>query len=106
MDHSDDTARPSNDNADDEALDAAEAEAAADQPPPSAETQLAQTKDQLLRALAEVENTRRRAQREVEDARKYSVANFARDVLTSPTTYAARSMPCRKMPPPARISKR
>jgi molecular chaperone GrpE len=82
MDHSDDTARPSNDNADDEALDAAEAEAAADQPPPSAETQLAQTKDQLLRALAEVENTRRRAQREVEDARKYSVANFARDVLT------------------------
>ncbi len=42
----------------------------------------AQLKDQLLRALAEVENTRRRAQREVEDARKYAVANFARDVLT------------------------
>lgn len=78
MDQSDDTARPSNDNAEDQAHDIAE-EAEA---PPSPEAQLAQTKDQLLRALAEVENTRRRAQREVEDARKYSVANFARDVLT------------------------
>ncbi|NQV79648.1 MAG: nucleotide exchange factor GrpE [Alphaproteobacteria bacterium] len=80
MNQSDDTAHPSNDNADDDALDGAtpagEAEA-----PPSPEAQLAQAKDQLLRALAEVENTRRRAQREIEDARKYSVANFARDVL-------------------------
>lgn len=42
----------------------------------------AQLKDQLLRALAEVENTRRRAQREVEDARKYAIASFAKDVLT------------------------
>ncbi len=80
MDQSDDTARPSNDNTDEESLEDAaptgEAEA-----PPSPEAQLALAKDQMLRALAEVENTRRRAQREIEDARKYSVANFARDVL-------------------------
>ena len=38
-------------------------------------------KDQLLRALAEVENTRRRAKREKEDMAKYAITNFARDVL-------------------------
>jgi molecular chaperone GrpE len=42
---------------------------------------MAQLKDQLLRALAENENVRRRAQREREDAGKYAIANFARDVL-------------------------
>jgi molecular chaperone GrpE len=42
----------------------------------------AQLKDQLLRAMAETENTRRRAQRDREDAQKYGVSNFARDVLT------------------------
>jgi len=42
----------------------------------------AQLKDQLLRAMAETENTRRRAQRDREDAQKYAVTNFARDVLT------------------------
>jgi molecular chaperone GrpE len=41
----------------------------------------AQLKDQLLRALAEAENVRRRAQREREDATKYAIANFAREVL-------------------------
>lgn len=41
----------------------------------------ASLKDQLLRALAETENVRRRAQREREDAGKYAIANFARDVL-------------------------
>lgn len=44
--------------------------------------QAAELKDQLLRALAEVENVRRRAKREVEDARKYAVASFAKDILT------------------------
>ena len=41
----------------------------------------AQLKDQLLRALAEAENTRRRAQKEREDTAKYAVANFAKDML-------------------------
>jgi molecular chaperone GrpE len=38
-------------------------------------------KDRLLRTLAEMENLRRRTQREVEDARKFAVTGFARDLL-------------------------
>ena len=45
------------------------------------ESEVANLKDQLLRALAETENTRRRAEREREDAAKYGVAGFARDML-------------------------
>jgi molecular chaperone GrpE len=47
----------------------------------AARQETAQLKDQLLRALAEAENVRRRAQREREDASKYAITNFARDVL-------------------------
>ncbi len=38
-------------------------------------------KDQVLRLAAEMENLRRRTARDVADARSYSVANFARDML-------------------------
>lgn len=38
-------------------------------------------KDRALRAAAEMENLRRRTARDVQDARAYSVANFARDML-------------------------
>jgi molecular chaperone GrpE len=38
-------------------------------------------KDRLLRTLAEMENLRKRTEREVADARVYGVAGFARDVL-------------------------
>ncbi len=38
-------------------------------------------KDKLLRAMAEAENTRRRAEKEVADARVYGVTNFAREML-------------------------
>lgn len=38
-------------------------------------------KDRTLRTLAEMENLRRRTEREVADARSYAVTNFARDVL-------------------------
>ena len=41
----------------------------------------AEFKDKLLRTLAEMENLRRRTEREVNDARVYGVAGFARDVL-------------------------
>ncbi len=44
--------------------------------------QIAELKDQLLRALAETQNVRRRAERERADTSKYAIANFARDVLT------------------------
>ena len=38
-------------------------------------------KDQLLRALADVENMRRRTERELETARKYAHTGFARDLV-------------------------
>ena len=41
----------------------------------------ANLKDRLLRALAEMENLRRRTEREVADAKAYGVTSFARDVL-------------------------
>ena len=40
-----------------------------------------QLKDQLLRALADTENMRRRTEREMELARKYGHTNFARDLV-------------------------
>jgi molecular chaperone GrpE len=44
-------------------------------------TELADMRDRMLRALAEVENTRRRAEREKQDASQYAVTRFARDML-------------------------
>jgi molecular chaperone GrpE len=41
----------------------------------------ASLQDRLLRALADTENTRRRAERNVEDARQYAIAGFARELL-------------------------
>jgi molecular chaperone GrpE len=38
-------------------------------------------KDKLLRALADMENLRKRTEREVADARSYAITGFARDVL-------------------------
>jgi molecular chaperone GrpE len=46
------------------------------------EAELAEQKDRLLRALAETENVRRRAHREREDASKYAVTGFAKDLLS------------------------
>ncbi|SNB70191.1 molecular chaperone GrpE [Arboricoccus pini] len=45
------------------------------------EAELAETKDRLLRLAAEMENLRRRTQREVEEGRKYATTNFARGLL-------------------------
>jgi molecular chaperone GrpE len=42
----------------------------------------ADLKDKLLRALAETENTRRRAERDRLEASQYAVTRFARDMLT------------------------
>src|SRR5476651_380793 len=41
----------------------------------------AEFKDRLLRTLAEMENLRKRTEREIADARVYGVTGFARDVL-------------------------
>ena len=57
----------------------------AENPPPDRqaemETQLADMRDRLLRALAETENIRRRAERERLEISQYSIARFARDML-------------------------
>ena len=47
------------------------------------EAELAQAKDQLLRALAEQENARRRTQRDKDEAIKYAAQTFAKDLLTT-----------------------
>jgi molecular chaperone GrpE len=41
----------------------------------------AESRDKMLRTLAEMENLRKRTQREVADAKTYGIAGFARDVL-------------------------
>jgi molecular chaperone GrpE len=41
-----------------------------------------QLKDRVLRTLAEMENLRRRTEREINDAKTYGVSSFARDMLT------------------------
>jgi molecular chaperone GrpE len=46
-----------------------------------ARREAAEFKDKLLRTLAEMENLRKRTEREVLDARLYGIAGFARDVL-------------------------
>lgn len=46
-----------------------------------AEGELATMKDQLLRMAADAENTKRRAEREANDARAFAIQKFARDLL-------------------------
>jgi molecular chaperone GrpE len=43
--------------------------------------ELAQMKDQWLRTVADGENIRKRAEREIQEARKYAVGEFARDMI-------------------------
>ena len=45
------------------------------------EAEVAKYKDQALRALAEQENVRRRAQRDREDALKFAISGFAKDLV-------------------------
>jgi len=44
--------------------------------------EIADLKDRMLRALADAENTRRRAERDKLDASQYAVTKFARDMLS------------------------
>jgi molecular chaperone GrpE len=65
------------------AADAAETadEAGAD-PVEALTAENADLKDRALRAMAEMENLRRRTEKEIKDARQYAVSGFARDMLT------------------------
>ena len=58
-------------------------------------------KDRALRALAEVENVRKRLERERDEARTYSVTRFARELLTVADNLARALDAC---PPEARAS--
>lgn len=55
--------------------------AAATQPETDSAAEIADLKDKLLRALAETENLRSRHARELDEARKYAMTGFARDLL-------------------------
>jgi len=57
------------------------APAVAPKPSTSLDRELAETKDRLLRTLADMDNMRKRTEREVADARVYGISNFARDIL-------------------------
>ncbi|TWA53156.1 molecular chaperone GrpE [Azospirillum baldaniorum] len=50
---------------------------------PSGEGEVSHLKDRLLRALAEQENMRRRAERDREEAVRFAASGFARDLLPS-----------------------
>lgn len=68
---------PANDQADaDEFLAAADAERIEE-----LEAEVAALKDQALRALADAENTKRRAEREANDARAYAIQKFAQSLF-------------------------
>jgi molecular chaperone GrpE len=45
------------------------------------DAEMAEIKDRMLRAVAEVENVRRRLEREKQEASAYAVTGFARDLL-------------------------
>lgn len=51
------------------------------------EEALAQSSDQLLRTVAEMDNLRKRSVREREDAGKYAVTGFAKDLLDVADTF-------------------
>jgi len=72
------------------------AEEAAEADVEAMKVEIAALKDQILRYAAEADNTRRRAERESNDARAYAIQKFARDLfavadhLSAATTHAPR----------------
>ena len=80
-----DPAEPTEDQA--KPADALKAEAQTDGDPLGADldallVENAEMRDRLLRTLADMENLRRRTEREKADTARYAITNFARDVLT------------------------
>lgn len=84
---------PQNSPVDDAVMAAAEATAAEQTPEPTADVaalqtqieqlqqQLAEAREQTLRAAAEAQNVRRRAEKDVENAHKYALEKFANAIL-------------------------
>ena len=65
-----------------EAIDS-ESEETTKEPLETLEEQVSELKDQLLRSVAELDNYRKRAEREKEQLRKFGTANFAKDLLSA-----------------------
>ena len=65
----------------DETNAAPDAEANAGPDVATLEAEMAKMRDEMLRALADAENTRRRAERQAVDARVYAIDRFAGDLL-------------------------
>jgi molecular chaperone GrpE len=87
----DDTSKPednkptpeaANDAAPDMQADTASEAAEAD-PVETLRTENAELRDRLLRTVADMENLRKRTEREIGDTRSYAIAGFARDMLTA-----------------------
>ena len=59
------------------------ADATAVDPVETLQAENADLRDKLLRTIAEMENLRKRTEREVADTRSYAIAGFARDMLAA-----------------------
>ncbi|MDO8296356.1 MAG: nucleotide exchange factor GrpE [Caulobacter sp.] len=83
-------------NGHDDELEIETAEEAAEADVEALKVEVAALRDQILRYAAEADNTRRRAEREQNDARAYAIQKFARDLfavadhLSAATTHAPR----------------
>lgn len=88
---SDETAAPEDIKPANEAAADAPAEAAVD-PVDALRAENADLRDKLLRAVAEMENLRKRTEREIADTRSYAIAGFARDMLTATDSLARALM--------------
>lgn len=63
--------------------------------------ELLQARDRTMRALADSENTRKRAMKDRDDAGKYAVANFARDMIAFGDNFARALSAMPENTPPA-----
>lgn len=79
--HDDETPENSETDALEEAAEAAAQEAGGDDRISQLEAENAELRDRALRALAELENTRKRAERDVASARTYAIERFAIDLI-------------------------
>lgn len=64
-------------------METAEAAAPEIDPVEALRAENAELKDRVLRTVAEMENLRKRTERDVADTRSYAIAGFARDMLTA-----------------------
>jgi molecular chaperone GrpE len=65
------------------ATEAAAEEAVTPDPVDALKAENAELRDRVLRTVAEMENLRKRTEREIADTRSYAIAGFARDMLTA-----------------------